>query len=161
MNDREVLHEKITLLICALFLLLLPVAVSAVGNISVSSVPTGATILLNGANTGLTTNTIFENVSSGTNTILLQKSGYVDYTQTVSVTDNQTYTVSYSLVTTTTSPTITSITPTSAANSGSQTIDIVGIGFSSATVTLTLTGQSTITGVVVGADTATTISRNW
>jgi ABC-type methionine transport system permease subunit len=45
-----------------LVILLLPVAVSAVGNISVSSVPTGATIIQNGISTGLTTNSIIENV---------------------------------------------------------------------------------------------------
>ncbi len=59
-------------------------------------------------------------------------------------------------------PTITSVTPASASNSGSQTIDVVGTGFiSGATVTLTQTGQSTVTGVAVGTDTATTLSRNF
>lgn len=153
--------KKITLVLCVLFLLLLPVAVSAVGNITVNSVPTGATIILNGASTGFTTNTILENVSSGTNTILLQKSGYVDYTQTVSVIDNQTSIVSYSMVVATTSPIITSISPTSAANSGSQTIVITGSGFSGSTVTLTKSGQTTVSSSVVGTDSATSLSRNF
>ncbi|PKL57617.1 MAG: hypothetical protein CVV34_06585, partial [Methanomicrobiales archaeon HGW-Methanomicrobiales-5] len=117
-----------------LLLLLLPCAVSAVGNISVSSVPVGATILLNGSSTGTTTNTILENVPAGSNTILLQKSGYQDYSQTVTVSDNQTSYISQSLVATTTTPTIISITPPSATNSGSQTIVIAGTGFNGANV---------------------------
>jgi len=145
-----------------LMILLLPVAVSAVGNISVNSVPTGATIILDGITQGATTNTIVENVASGSHTILLQKSGYQDYSQTVNVNDNQTSTVSQSLVVTTSSPTISSITPTTAVNNGWQTIDIVGTGFSGSAVTLTQTGQSTVTGATTAtADTATTLSRNF
>jgi len=59
-------------------------------------------------------------------------------------------------------PTISSISPTSAANSGGQTVVITGSGFSGpVAVTLTKTGQSTITGTLVGTDSATTLSRNF
>ena len=154
--------KKISLLVCvALLLLLLPVTVSAVGNISVSSVPIGATILLNGSSSGATTNTILENIPSGSHTILLQKSGYLDYSQTVVVSENATSTVSQTLTAVVAAPTITSISPSSATNSGSQTFVISGTGFSGTNVTLTQTGQSTISGVVTGTDSSTTISRNF
>ena len=69
--------------------------------------------------------------------------------------------VTFTATATASNPVITSISPSSPTNSGSQTIVIVGTGFNGSTVTLTQTGQSTITGVVTGTDTTTTISRNF
>jgi hypothetical protein len=71
--------------------------VTAVGNISVSSVPTGAAALLDGINTGTIIPTIIESVSGGSHIILLRFTGYQDYTGSVSVSDNATSTVSATL----------------------------------------------------------------
>ncbi len=123
--------KKTRFISCLLLLcLLLPVAVSAVGNISVHSVPTAATIMLDGVNTGLTTNAMVENVPSGSHTILLQMSGYQDYSQLVTVINNQTSTVSFTLVTSTPAPTITSISPYSGYNTSVVSITyLAGSGF--------------------------------
>ena len=85
-------------------ILFLPVSVSAVGNISVSSLPTGAAVLLDGINTGTTTPTIIESVTSGSHIVLLRFTGYQDYTRSVTVSDNATSTVSATLTASTPSP---------------------------------------------------------
>lgn len=85
-----------------LMILVLPAAVSAVGNISVSSSPAGATIYLDGQSGSVTPATV-ESVSPGSHTILLKLTGYQDNSQTVQVSDNQTSTVS---------ATLTPVTPT-------------------------------------------------
>ena len=85
-------------------ILFLPVSVSAVGNISVSSLPTGAAVLLDGINTGTITPTIIESVSSGSHIVLLRFTGYQDYTRSVTVSDNATSTVSVTLTASTPIP---------------------------------------------------------
>lgn len=85
-------------------ILSLPVSVSAGGNISVSSLPTGAAVLLDGINTGTTTPTIIESVTSGSHIVLLRFTGYQDYTRSVTVSDNATSTVSATLTASTPSP---------------------------------------------------------
>jgi len=75
-------------------------AASAIGNITVSSVPAGATILVDGISTGTTTPAIIESVSSGSHYVLLRLTGYQDYTQNVIITDNATSTVSVTLIAT-------------------------------------------------------------
>ncbi len=153
--------KKISLLVCVgLLMLLLPVAVSAVGNISVSSVPTGATILLNGTNTGRVTPATLENIPAGSHTILLQKSLYEDYSQAVTVTHNATSTVSQTLTAVVAAPTISSITPSSGINNGLISgVDIIGTGFlTSPTVKLNMTGQTDISGVNVNYVSATEIT---
>jgi hypothetical protein len=84
--------------------LLIPSLAAATGNITVSSDPSGATVLIDSIGTGATTPTTIESVSSGTHYILLRLTGYQDYTQNVIVNDNTTSTVSVTLtaVTTTT-----------------------------------------------------------
>ena len=77
-----------------------PSAASAIGNITVSSVPSGATILVDGISTGTTTPAIIESVSSGSHYVLLRLTGYQDYTQNVIITDNATSTVSVTLIAT-------------------------------------------------------------
>ncbi len=66
-----------TVLILGLLLTLgvLPVAAAAVGNISITSTPPGATIYLDGVITGSITPATVENVTYGTHTVLLQLSG--------------------------------------------------------------------------------------
>lgn len=90
--------------------LLLPLTVSAVGNISVNSSPSGSSVYLDGTSTGTTTPAKIESVTSGSHIILLRLTGYQDYTQSVTVSDNETSTVSATLtapLTTTTTEAIT------------------------------------------------------
>jgi hypothetical protein len=99
--------KKIFFILCLLLVpLLLPVAASAVGNISVSSLPTGAAVLLDGITTGTTTPTIIENVASGSHIVLLRVTGYQNYTQSVVVSDNATSNVSATLTASTPSSNI-------------------------------------------------------
>jgi hypothetical protein len=97
--------KKIFFILCLFSaILLIPVAASAVGNISVSSLPTGAAVLLDGITTGTTTPTIIENVVSGFHIVLLRVTGYQNYTQSVVVSDNATSNVSATLTASTPSP---------------------------------------------------------
>lgn len=74
---------------------LLPVPVSALGNISVSSSPVGAEIYLNDVSTSLYTPSVVESVPVGTNNITLVLSGYAPYVwSAATVTDNETTTLS-------------------------------------------------------------------
>ncbi|MFQ6083829.1 MAG: PEGA domain-containing protein [Candidatus Aminicenantia bacterium] len=68
-----------------------------VGSIQVNSTPTGATIWLDGSNTGQTTNATLTNVSVGSHTIKLVKERYQDWETTVNVQKNQTSTVNATL----------------------------------------------------------------
>ena len=67
------------------------------GSIQVNSTPTGASIYLDGTNTGNTTNTTLTGVTPGNHTIKLTKDAYVDYSTSVSVSAGQTATVNASL----------------------------------------------------------------
>jgi ribosomal protein S5 len=97
--------KKIFFILCLFSaFLLIPVEVTAVGNISVSSLPTGAAVLLDGITTGTTTPTIIENVTSGSHIVLLRMAGYRDYTGSVTVSDNATSTVLATLAASPTSP---------------------------------------------------------
>jgi hypothetical protein len=135
-----------------LSLLILPAAVSAVGIITVTSTPSGATVYLDGVSKG-TTSVVIQNVMSGSHTLVLQKAGYNNYTTTVTVIDNQTRPVTAVLVISPITPTISAITPAYGFNTGVVSItDLSGTGFASgATVLLTKAGQSNIsaTGVSV------------
>lgn len=136
-------------------LLLLPVAVSAVGNISVSSVPSGAAILLDGISTGSVTQGTIENVPVGSHTILLQKSGYQDVSQiNVAVSDNATSFVSLTMTAVIAAPVISGRSPTYGYNTTSvNNVIIYGSGFSTsgATVVLAKSGQTNITGTISSA----------
>jgi hypothetical protein len=103
--------RKLVFMLCLVCVILfLPVAVSAVGNISVSSSPSGASVYLDGTSTGTTTPAKIESVASGSHIVLLRLTGYQDYTQSVIVSDNATSTVSATLtaaLTTTTTEAIT------------------------------------------------------
>jgi serine protease len=102
--------KKIFFILCLFCVILLPVAASAVGNISVSSSPSGSSVYLDGTNTGTITPAKIENVAIGSHIVLLRLAGYQDYTQSVTVSDNATSTVSATLtavMTTTTTEAIT------------------------------------------------------
>ena len=153
--------KKIFFILCLFsMLLLLPVAVSAVGNISATSTPTGATVYVDNVNKG-TTAIVIENIISGSHSIVIQKAGYQNYTTTVSVNNNQTTSVSAVLSPSPTIPTISTITPAYGFNTGVVSItDLSGTGFSSgATVILTKVGQANISGTSVSV-TSTKITCN-
>jgi hypothetical protein len=142
-------------------ILFLPVTVSAVGNISVSSIPTGATVYIDNINKG-TTAIVVENIISGSHTIVLQKAGYQNYTTSVTVNNNQTSNVSADLVLSPTAPMISTITPAHGFNTGVVSItDLNGMGFSSGvTVKLTKEGQTNISASGVSV-TSTKITCNF
>lgn len=79
-------------------ILLIPALAAAYGNITISSIPSGATVLVDSVSTGAITPTIIESVNSGTHYILLRLTGYKDYTQSVTVYDNATSMVSATLI---------------------------------------------------------------
>ncbi len=79
------------------------------GIIQVNSTPTGASVYLDGNDTGQNTNCTLTFVSPGSHTLKLIKEGYEDYEESVSVTAGQTATVSANL----TIHTITVTNPTS------------------------------------------------
>jgi hypothetical protein len=154
--------KKIFFILCLFILMLLiPVAASAVGNISVTSTPSGATIYIDNVNRG-TTSAVIENIISGFHTLVLQKAGYQNDTRTVTVNNNQTTMVAAGLVQLPAAPTISTITPAFGYNTGVVSItDLSGTGFSSgATVTLTKAGQTNITATGVSV-TATKITGNF
>jgi len=94
----SIIMRKLVFVLCLVCVILfLPVAVSAVGNISVSSSPLGALVYLDGTSTGTTTPAKIESVTSGSHIVLLKLTGYQDYPQSVTVSDNATSTVSATL----------------------------------------------------------------
>jgi len=157
--------KKIFFILCLFSVtLLLPVTVSALGNISVTSTPAGATVYVNDINKGTTEGTtaiVIEDIMTGIHTIVIQKAGYLNYTTTVTVNNNQTSTISAVLVLSPIVPTISTITPASGFNTGIVSItDLSGTGFSSgATVILTKAGQTNISATIVSV-TLTKITCN-
>nr|WP_320161599.1 PEGA domain-containing protein [uncultured Methanoregula sp.] len=139
--------KRTAILVSIIFLiLLLPTAVTAVGNITVSSTPSGAMIYLDDSYKATTPATI-ESVESGTHTVVLTKSGYVNYTFSgISVSDNQTTPLSATLTAVASAPTISSITPAYGYNTSSVSItSLAGTGFvSGATIVLAKSGQTNI-----------------
>jgi uncharacterized membrane protein len=99
---------KINLGVMLLTVVLLTSVVSAAGTIAVSSVPSGAAVWLDGTNSGTTTPTTIQSVTSGNHIVGLKLTGYQDYAQSVTVNDNATTTISASLIAlATTTPEIT------------------------------------------------------
>jgi hypothetical protein len=139
---------KRTILLLSVFalILLVPVAVSATGNLDVSSTPTSASIYLDGSDTQYVTPHSFTLIS-GAHTILLRYTGYVDYTSSVTVTENETLTFPVTMtVVPISAPSISSISPNSGYNNNLLNgVVISGTGFASgATVTLNSTGLADI-----------------
>ncbi len=118
------------------------------GSISARSTPTGATILVDGINKGTTPATL-TGISAGSHAIVLKKSGYTDYSTSVTVTAGQTASVSATL---TNQPVTGSIsarsTPTGATilvdgvNKGTTPITFTGISAGSHTIVLKKTGYT-------------------
>jgi PEGA domain len=141
--------KRSNLLACVLLLaLLLPVAVSAVGNISVTSNPAGATIVLDGVSTSYYTPTTIENVTNATHMIVLQLSGYQDFVQTnLQVNDNRTSQVSATLVNLTSSVSFSSV-PTGASvyvdgvATGTTNTSAISVGYGSHIILLKLSGYT-------------------
>ncbi|MEO0093476.1 MAG: clostripain-related cysteine peptidase [candidate division WOR-3 bacterium] len=67
------------------------------GTLVVNSTPTGATVWLNGSNTGYTTNVTFPNINPGNYEVKLTLSGYYDWIDTVTVNAGQTTTINATL----------------------------------------------------------------
>ena len=143
-----------------LLMLLLASAVSALGNIAVSSTPPGAQIFVDSFDKGVTPLTV-DNITIGSHDVVLKKAGYLNHLSSVTVGDGETVTLSVTLATTASTPIIYNITPSSTSNRGLQTVVILGKNFSGSTVSITQSGQSTMTGAVVGTDTSTTLIRNF
>lgn len=66
--------------------------------IQINSNPEGATIFLDGRNTGRLTNDIFSHVTPGHHNVKLSKSGYEDYVTSVWVTSGQTIVINATLI---------------------------------------------------------------
>jgi len=114
---------------------------SSTGSISVSSSPAGASVYLDGTYTSKTTPTTLSGISAGSHSLVLKKSGYADYTTSVSVTGGQTASVSANLVI----PSSTgSISVSSSPTGASVYLDGTYTG---------KTTPTTITGVISGAHT--------
>ena len=71
--------------------------VTTTGNISVSSIPSGAQIYLDGSSIGQITPYTLTGISTGQHTVLLKLAGYQDYTQPLTVTTGQTTSVNITL----------------------------------------------------------------
>ncbi|MBP7144540.1 MAG: DUF3344 domain-containing protein [Methanoculleus sp.] len=71
--------------------------IEAHGSITVASMPEGAAIFLDGADTGKLTNALLENVAAGEHTVTVKLAGYIDASRTVTVTDNETITINFLL----------------------------------------------------------------
>ena len=67
------------------------------GKIQVNSTPTGASIYLDGSNTGETTNALLEDVTPGEHTIKLLKFNYLTWDTTITVFADQTVTINVTL----------------------------------------------------------------
>ena len=74
-----------------------PTPTPTTGSFQINSNPDGATILLNGNDTGRTTNATLTDLSPGSYLIGLIKEGYEDYEETASIVAGQTETVSATL----------------------------------------------------------------
>lgn len=148
-------------ILCLLaMVLLVPSVVATVGNISVSSTPSGASIYLDNSDSGMTTTATIESVPSGIHTIILTRSGYGNYTfGSVNVSEGQTTTLTAVLTAATLAPTISGISPSSGYNSSIVTVTITGTGFSTplSSIVLTQSGQTNIAATSISAS-ATSIS---
>lgn len=152
-------------LVCVMLLILLhPCAVSALGNISVSSSPVGASIYVDNENKGTTVAPSFNvtNIEAGTRVVVLQLSGYQNFTTNAVVPEAGTYTISATLTPNNPAPTITSITPSSGYNTSVVSIiSLAGTGFATTgtpVVVLMKTGETNITAASVYVVSATQIT---
>jgi PGF-pre-PGF domain-containing protein len=68
------------------------------GSLSVTSVPAGARVFIDGADTGAVTNTTIDGIGIGTHTVTLRKDGYVDAAAEVTIEEAKTATLHLDLV---------------------------------------------------------------
>ena len=101
------------------------------GSINVKTTPSGATIVLDGINKGTTPATL-TGISAGSHSIVLKKSGYTDYTTSVTVTAGQTASVSATL---TVQQTTGAIGVTSTPSGATIVLDGINKGTTPATLT--------------------------
>ncbi|MFA4849390.1 MAG: PEGA domain-containing protein [Methanoregula sp.] len=160
--------EKKSLVIgILLLLLLLPCAVTALGNITVSSSPVGASIYVDNENKGITVAPSFTvtNIEAGTRVVVLQLSGYQNFTTNAVVPEGGTYSITATLTPNTPAPTISGISPSYGYNSTYISItSIAGTGFSTSSapgVVLMKSGQTNITATAVTYSSATSIACNF
>jgi hypothetical protein len=101
------------------------------GSITVNSIPTGGTILLDGVNKG-TTNRTLEDISPGTHAIVVQKTGFVNNMTNVTVVAGKTvtYTATMSLIQATTGTIVIKSRPSGAT----VFLDSVNKGYSPITI---------------------------
>ncbi len=131
-----------------------PIPIPATGLISISSIPSGASVYLDGAYKGTTPHTI-ASVSTGSHTIKLMKTGYVDKTKTVNVVSDITTFVSETLtpIPPSTGSISISSSPTASvyldgAYKGTTPYTITSVSAGSHTIKLTKTGYVDITKTV-------------
>jgi len=63
-----------------------------VGSLAVTSVPAGAKVFIDGADTGKPTNTTIDGIGVGTHTVTLRKEGYVDAAVEITIEESKTAT---------------------------------------------------------------------
>jgi hypothetical protein len=146
----------------AVLLLLIPAGVSASTYLFVYSTPPGAAIYLNDTYLGGVTPRE-QNAMPGVYKLVLQKSGYPDYTKIVTITEGSTVIVDYDFQNAApgksgTPPTIRSITPSSGATDTTVSITgLTGTNFASnAFILLQRSGNSPIPGSVTSVNSAGT-----
>jgi len=120
------------------------------GSISVTSVPAGASISLDGVSTGHQTNATLTNVPVGAHTVSVTLAGYESASQTVTVSAGQTASVHFALEKETGSISVTSV-----PSGASITLDGVGTGFqTNATLTNVPVGAHTVSVALAGYESA-------
>ncbi|MDP3564695.1 MAG: PEGA domain-containing protein, partial [Methanoregula sp.] len=122
------------------------------------------TIYVDAENKGTTVTPSFtvSNVAVGTRVVVLQLSGYQNFTTSTDVPEGGTTTISATMIPNTLAPTITSITPSSGYNTSAVSItNLAGTGFATTgtpTVVLMNSGQTNITATSVSVVSATQIT---
>ncbi|MGA2919237.1 PEGA domain-containing protein [Methanoregula sp.] len=161
-------RRSVFLILIAVLAIVLPAAVAADGNISVSSSPSGATIYLNGTSTGLTTPDVIESVPDGSQNVTLVLSGYASYVWSeATVTDNETTTLSAgSLTNLTSSTSFTSYPPAAQVYLdnvyiGYTNISGYSVGYGSRTVLMQLAGYPDVTKTILVNGTLDTVTTDF
>ncbi|MEI6841779.1 MAG: PEGA domain-containing protein [Methanomicrobiales archaeon] len=131
--------------IIALLFIVVAVPVSAapfVGSLKITSLPSGATILIDNVNKGTSPVTL-GNIVVGRHSVTLKKTGYNDYQTYVSVQAGKTATISATLIPIT--PTTGSVGIISSPSGATVLLDNVNKGTSPVTLTNIVAGKHTVT----------------
>jgi hypothetical protein len=152
--------KRFTFFVCiAVLLLLVPASVSAVyvlGNISITSSPSGAAIFFDGERVGSETTPSNVRYPVGNHEVMLRLSGYDEYNTTVTVIENSTVSINHEFQNT--ELTISGISPSIGFNTSTlYGVTISGSGFSASGVSVVLTkaGETDITGICSFVSTTT------